>query len=408
MEFSTGDKKLIKDINTFLVFKIIQEHESISRPEISDILGLTPATVSSIINGLKKNGHVVDAGIGSSTGGRKPVLVKLNGDAMYFIGVAIQKNHVEAAVINLNGKIICKEIAIFEKSNQSVDFIEKTLQIINLVIDKSGQGRTKFSGIGVGMHGIVNTKTGISIFAPAMLSRNVDLKKILEDHLQIPVFIDNDSRAMAIGEQWFGEARGRDNFVYINVGKGIGSGIVLKGELFDGNNFAAGEVGHIRVVENGAKCVCGNYGCLDTVASEYSLIRDVASRVQMGIPSIISELAGGDINRITRFTVLEAADRGDNCARESLVQIGRYLGAAVSYIANILNPDMVVIGGSLSIMNDYLLKPLIEAAKEASMKECISNTSIVISSLKENSGIFGGAAMVMRDIFKNPRWGRIT
>lgn len=407
MKYSTGDRKLIKEINKYLVFKIIQEHDSVSKPEISHILGLTPATVSTMVNELVAEGLVVEAGIGSSSGGRKPVLVKVNGGSMFFIGVAVHKGFVEAAVINLSGQIIEKVIRYFEEGNRSEDYQNKILEAIELVNKKCGVPKEKIHGIGVGMHGIVDTRKGISIFAPAMLSRNINLKKLIEDKFDLHVYIQNDSRAMAIGEQWFGVARGVESFVYVNVGKGIGSGVIIKGELLDGHGYAAGEIGHFRVVDNGSKCVCGNYGCLDTVASEYSLIRDIVGKVQVGMPTMITDIVQEDISKISVQTILQAADAGDDVVIESLAQIGRYLGRAVSYVINMLNPDMVVIGGSLSVLGEYLLQPVIETASDLCMRECMDDVKIVLSKLKEDAGVVGGAAMVMQNTLKNPQWGKI-
>ena len=250
------------------------------------------------------------------------------------------------------------------------------------------------------MHGIVDTTKNISVFAPAMSLRNFDLKTFIEKEEQLPVYVDNDANAMALGESWFGEAKQTKNYVFLNVGRGIGSGIVLNGEIFRGSGFAAGEIGHIRVVDNGVKCVCGKFGCLDTVATEYSVMRDIVNSIQSGVKSEITELVKGDMKAITPEIVFEAAKRGDACALEALNKAGRYIGVAVSYVMNILNPDMLILGGSMSLMGEYMMKSLMDAAFTLSMEECTNNVKIVVSSLLDRAGVIGAATLGMQNMFR--------
>jgi predicted NBD/HSP70 family sugar kinase len=157
---------------------------------------------------------------------------------------------------------------------------------------------------------------------------------------------------MALGENWFGQAKQIKNYVFLNVGRGIGSGIVLNGEVFRGSGYAAGEIGHIRVVDNGVKCVCGKFGCLDTVATEYTVIRDTINAINTGMESEVARLVQGDVGKINIQTIIDAAAAGDACVLDILRKTGRYIGVAVSYLINILNPDMVILGGSMSRLGD--------------------------------------------------------
>lgn len=403
MKFKTGDKHLIREINKSLILKIVRERGPISRADIAPILGLNPATVSSNIKLLLNDRLIKEIGTGESSGGRKPILLALNEEFFNCIGVDVRKDKIIAAVLNLEGKIQNR----VELPLKNLDCKES---IINDIIDAISRAKSEcpvdddcFFGIGVGMHGIVNFQNGISVYAPAFSWRDVNLKSILEQNFNIPVSMDNDARAMALGEKWFGIAKNKDNFVFLNVGSGIGSGIIINGELYRGKGYAAGEIGHIRVVENGVKCVCGKYGCLDTVATEKSLIKNIVESIQMGIKTDITDLVKDDLLKIDSQVVYKAAKAGDQLAIQSFEQIGRYLGIAVANVINILNPDMVIIGGKISLAGDFVFKPLIDTANILSMRDCIKNVQIVPSSLKENCGVIGAATMAIQNVFNETK-----
>ena len=344
MDYRTGDKFLIRKINKALIMKIIREKGPVSRADIARILGLNPATVSGNIKLLIRDGLIKELGTGTSSGGRKPVLLGLNETAFNCIGVDVQKDKVVTAVVTLDGRIKSRSERLFEEPICQKSIVTTIVEAIHDVKQNSGIKNDCFFGIGVGMHGIVNHENGISVYAPAFSWRNINMKDIIEDAFDLPVAMDNDARVMTLGEKWFGVAKGADNFVFIHAGTGIGSGVIIGGELYRGRGGAAGEVGHIRVVENGVKCVCGKFGCLDTVATEKSLIKSITSGIQLGYNTFITELVD-DLSKINIEIIYKAAKKGDELAIKSLEQVGRYLGIAIADIINILNPEMVVIGG---------------------------------------------------------------
>ncbi|GAU78815.1 ROK family transcriptional regulator [Fusibacter sp. 3D3] len=397
MSYTIADRYLIKKLNTNSILKVVLEKGAVSRADIAKILNLTPATVSSNINSLIRDGLVHEVGIGSSNGGRKPMMIELNENGKLFIGVDIHKDGVEAAIVNLAGKILARSERQF--NGHSTEFEDDVVACIRNVRDFLPN--MKLDGIGVGMHGIVDTNQSISIYAPAMSRRNIALKDYIEKKESLPVFIDNDANAMAIGESWFGQAKGVRNYIFLNVGRGIGSGIVINGELFHGNRYAAGEIGHIRVVESGRRCVCGKYGCLDTVATEYSIIRDVINAIHTGVSSSITELSKGDLSTIDLNMLKEAARLGDKCVLEALDKMGRYIGVAVSYAINMMNPGMIVFGGSMSVLGEYIIESIRSTAINLSLDECAEGVFIVISSLRDNAGVVGAASLGMQNLFKS-------
>lgn len=395
MGYNTGDKQLIKEINKASIFQVVHDIGPVSRADIAKILKLTSATVSSNMAELIEEGIVKEIGTGVSSGGRKPVLVTISDSGVCFLGVDIHKDGVEAAIVTLTGRILA--IAEQPFQHESGNFEHDVLACIRRV--RSMVPDLQLKSIGIGMHGIVDTTKSISVFAPAMALRNFDLKTFIEREEHIPVYVDNDANAMALGENWFGQAKQIKNYVFLNVGRGIGAGIVLNGEVFRGSRYAAGEIGHIRVADNGIQCVCGKYGCLDTVATEYTVIRDTISAVHTGIRSEVTQLVSGDLSAIDIDVIKIAAEAGDPCVLEILNKTGRFIGVAVSYLINILNPEMIILGGSMSRLGEYMTDSIQEAALSLSMKECSDGVKIVLSTLREKAGVIGAATLGMRNLF---------
>lgn len=391
MEYQVGTKQLIKQINQTAILKVIREHEPISRADIAKILKLTSATVSSNIAELMEKGLVREIGTGESNGGRRPVLLTIDKEKTAIIGVDVHKTSVSCGLVNLAGVVL--QSCAQEFSNPNGHYELDVLTCIEKVIKKN-QNRV-ILGIGVGMCGIIDLNRCISLFVPASRTLvNFDLKAYLEENTGFEVHLDNDANAMAVGERWFGAARTAKNCLFLNIGQGIGSGILIDGEIYRGSGFAAGEIGHVRVQENGRKCVCGKRGCLDTVATEYSMLNQLREEIEKGRDTLLKTKKDSlDIEG-----VLEAAESGDELTISVLSKIGTYIGRAVSYAVNILNPDLVIFGGSMSKLGDFILKPLKEEAVRLCMYESGKNTEFVLSELADDAGVVGAAALYIQEI----------
>ena len=395
--------ELIKKINNLTILNTVRDKGPISRACIAKITGLNPATVSSNVNELLKEGLVIETGSGESSGGRRPVMVQLNSKAFYAIGVDMGISKVKTAITDLGGNIYQKSMLFYPEEADEQVIMNTIKQSIYSVLEKSGIKIDSIMGIGIGVHGIVNSSEGISIYAPAFKWRNVDIKRILEDEFNLSVFIDNDVRAMALGEMWFGAARGVDDFVFINIGSGIGSGIMIGGELYKGASYGAGEIGHISIDDSGPKCNCGNYGCLEVMASGPAIARRVINQIKMGKSTLVTGLVNDDLTKISGEIIYEAARMGDAVASDTLQETGRYIGIAVSSLINILNPRLILIGGGVSMAGDFIFRPLIEVAKKKSMKDSGENVSIMPAGLMENCGVIGAATLVIKDFFQIPK-----
>lgn len=394
--YKTGDKQLIKNINKTSILRVIQTEENVSRADIARKLKLTSATVCSNVSELIEKKIVKEVGVGESKTGRKPMYLAINGEGACSIGVYIYKDGVQAAVVNLLGTVIAQKDLplICGKINLEQAVIECINSVIRHVKDR------QVIGIGIGMHGIIDTDRNISVFAPAMNLRNYDLKSYIEKQYHLPVFIENDANAMAIGESWYGRAKDIDNYVFIDVGRGIGAGIVINGNIFHGISSAAGEIGHIKVMDNGIQCVCGKYGCLDTVATEYSLIREIKKRLELGKNSVLTRYLQGNFENLTMEEIYDAAKVRDQLVIEALKNIGEYIGIAASYIVNILNPEMVLLGGDMVRLGEFILPTMDKTIQNLSLKESYDNTKVELSRIKRNAGVIGAASLSLQNTIR--------
>ena len=401
MKDATADKTLIRKINLTLILKLIREQAPISRASIAKQLKLNPATVSSNVRILLEENLIREVGSGLSSGGRKPILLEINESAKFTIGVDVQKDKVVVAAVNLDGTLLSCEESEYQTHFSKEIVLSTIFDSIDSVIDKLGHDPNSYYGIGVGMHGIVDVQKGISVFAPAFSWHDVPIAELLEKRYKMPVKIDNDARAMALGEKWFGAAWKVENFIFLNIGSGIGSGIFISGSLYRGFGGAAGEIGHIKVQDSGKKCVCGNHGCLDTVASLNAILETVED-IRMNVHSSYYALHFQDVKRLTIANVAQAAKNADPYTLDLLKEIGNYLAIAVSSVLMVMNPEMVIIGGEISSVMQYFLPTFEKKVLQSSLKECQIGLKIVPSALLDQVGVIGAATLIIQKVFKGP------
>ncbi|MGF7058188.1 ROK family transcriptional regulator [Brassicibacter mesophilus] len=396
-------KSLIKQINTSTILQIIRNNEPISRADISKITGLNRATVSNNVGNLIDMNIIREIGIGESSGGRKPVLLELNPKAFYVIGVDMGTTKVSTALIDIEGEIVKKVVNPFNTNSSYADVLKTIKESILSAMPENEEDIERIIGIGMGIHGLVNHDKGISIYAPAFNWHDIDFKEYFEGEFSVPVIVDNDVRVMALAEKWFGSAKQASNFVCLNIGTGIGAGMFLNGELYRGSSFGAGEIGHINVMNRGPKCNCGNYGCLEVAASGIAIVDRFIEKIKYGEKSIAVDFVNGKLDEIDGAVIYHAALEGDKLAVEVLNETGKYIGLGVAVIVNLLNPEMILIGGGVSNAGKFLFDPIKETVLHKAMSHNARNTFIGPTGLGENCGLIGAATLVLRELFKSPK-----
>jgi len=388
------------DINTTLVLKIIWEHSSISRSDIVNKTNITAATVSRIVKKLISYGFVKEVGYCESNGGRKPIMIELNPKAAIVIGIDIEIDEINGVLVDLKGNIIGRE-TVKNKEVEQEKILKKVKDVIHQLMSVNNyEFKEKIIGIGIGMHGLVDYYKGISIFPPAFGWSNVPVAEIIHDEFNLPVILENNVRALAQGEKWFGVAKKMKNFICLNVGAGIGSGIFTNGNLYRGASMSAGEIGHTVVDEDGPLCVCGNYGCLDSVATISALIDKTKKIIRQGAESKIYNMVNGKLDEVNEDIIFEAAQKDDPIALQVLRDNGRYLGIAIANIINLLNPEAVIIDGKIIEAGEFVFQSIRETVKNKALSHPLKQVKIVTGMLG-NVGVAIDAATLILERFLN-------
>lgn len=377
-----------KEHNRNLVLKTIIEHASISRAEIARITSLTRTTVSDIVTDLIAEGLVKEIGIGSSIGGKSPILLSLVEDSRYMIGLDLAHNQFRGAIVNLRGRI--REMVTLPVNDRNGD---DALALVYQILDQlMGASCQPLVGIGVGTPGLVNTSEGVVVNAVNLDWTNLPLASLIKDRYQLPVYVINDSQAAAMGEYTYGKGHQTDNnLIVINVRYGIGAGIIINGQLFQGDGGGAGEIGHVVVVpEGGLLCRCGNRGCLETVASAQAITK----RIQMIAGETRSTPLLQSMPAIDLETIEKAFVAEDPFVRQVVLEAARYLGLAISGLVGTLNIQKIVLTGDMTHFGAPWLKAIQETETLTSLPGLTRGTRIEIGQLHGDGIILGASALV--------------
>jgi len=399
-----GKASSVKEINTKNILDIIRRHGPISRIEIAEITGLTPATVTNITSELIDSNLIIEGESGDSSGGRRPIMLRMRSDYYRVIGVYIGSRKIRIITSDLLANIKHKKEIKYEDEKVSVEYIKEILdKELVPIIKKYEVKNKKIVGIGVGIHGIVDNKRGVSIVAPNLGWENVNIAKLLYDSYGIPVFIDNNTRTMALGENWFGSGKNASSFFCLNIEYGVGGSFFINDKPVNGISFGAGEIGHTTVDINGKMCSCGNRGCLETVASVKALLKQAYEKYPENKTSkIYNGKEIHSINDINPEDLYEAAKQGDELAIELVKKMGENIGIGIANIINILNPELVIINGEIISTGEILLTPIIETVKKRGFVNSVNSTGIVLSKLGNVAYLKGAVVLATQHIFDNP------
>ncbi len=313
----------------------------------------------------------------------------------YVVGVDMGGTKILAAVINAKGEIVQQAKKATKPKKGADAVIERIARCIREAVDGADLKPSQIRAIGIGSPGPLDPDTGIIIFAPNLGWSNVPLKARLEANLSIPTFVDNDVNVGTLGEYAFGAGQETKNLVGIFVGTGIGGGIILDGKLFHGINKTAGEVGHMIVKANGPRCGCGNFGCLEAVASRTAMTRALRKAIlKKGKKSVLTKLNGGNLDLIRSNAIARAVTRGDKPTIKVVRRAAKYLGISVASIVHFLNPEMIVLGGGVvEALGDSLLDPIRKAAAKYALPATMDSVQIVAATLGDNAGVIGASVL---------------
>ncbi|MBM7624192.1 ROK family glucokinase [Sporohalobacter salinus] len=318
--------------------------------------------------------------------------------AKYVIGVDLGGTKILTALANLQGEIVAKDRLSTEAEQGKKKVIDRILTTIDQVLTKSNLTKKEIEAIAIGSPGPLNVEEGIIYQAPNLGWKNVNLKQVLESKLDIPVFVENDANAAALGAKWFGVGQNKDNLIYLTISTGIGSGIIIDGKLYHGASDSSGEVGHMVIEANSdIKCNCGDYGCWEAIASGTALGRLAREKINSGSSSLMKELVDS-VEEIDGKIVTQAAAQGDKVAQKVLQRVINYLGTGISNLINILNPEIIVIGGGVSQAGDMVLEPIRDIALKRAMETPAKEVEIVPTQLGDDIGVIGAVTKALIEL----------
>jgi predicted NBD/HSP70 family sugar kinase len=364
--------------------------------ELSRQLNLSIPTVTKIVEEMTEAGLIIERGKLETAGGRHPSLYGLNPESCYFGGVDIKNNAVSIGVVDFTGQMVSQVVDMPYEYENTPAALDSLCDMINEFFDSLSVPRSRIAMINVNISGRVNPMTGHSYsrfnFDEAPLS------EILTKKLRAHVCIENDTRAMALGEYLCNKNREERNLLFINLSWGLGLGAVIDGKIVTGKSGFAGEFGHMVTCDNEVICHCGKKGCLETEASGSALVRKITERLQNGANSIIADRYEKN-GKITLSDALDAVQREDLLAIEVVEEMGKTLGRWLAGLINVFNPEKVIIGGILAVTGDYLLQPIRSAVRLYSLNLVNQDTKITLSRHGDEGGLIGACLIARNRIF---------
>lgn len=400
----SADQALVRELNLSLVLRLIHNEAPLSRSQIAQITGLNKSTVSNLVDFLLHQRVIHETGINSVGAGRPARLLEINPLAGGIIGAEFGVDFVAVALTDFTGRVLWRKDEATHPTDGQEQTLAQTVDLIKKAISFSKKQSLSIIGLGVATPGTVSLEDGMLIFAPNLQWRNVPLRSFFNEQTGLDVFVENDANAAAVAEHLFGAARKSNDFIFVFAGIGIGGGLFLDGDLHRGNIGYAGEIGHSPIMAEPfeAPCHCGNRGCWETYANQYSILRRVQARLDARRKSILPKLMKEKKVRLSLALVKEAADAGDQEAIDALVETGKAMGLGIATLINMLNPEKIIFGGPLSIMGDYLLPMTTKVAMERSLPEMRPNVEILLSSFEKDASLIGAISIVVDDILTHP------
>jgi len=362
------------------LLSLIRSGEATTRGQLTEVTGLARSTIAQRLETLLSAGLVVEAGEAQSTGGRPPTILGFNDDAGIVFAADFGATHSRIAITNLGVETIVDrtaEIDINDGPDVVLSWLESAFEEL---LARSGRSFDDLMGVGVGLPGPVDFDRGVAVHPPIMAGwHEYPVGQRLSERFAVPALVDNDVNIMALGEQWVMSPR-IDDFIYLKVGTGIGSGLVLGGHIHRGAHGAAGDIGHVQAASEEVVCRCGNNGCLEAVAGGAAL----ATALGETDPGI----------RGTRDVVRLVREGREDAAR-AVREAGRLIGKVLASTVNLLNPALIIIGGDLAVAEQQLLAGIREVVYRRSTALSTTDLQITTSTLGDRAGVTGAAAMVI-------------
>ncbi len=375
-----GNVDLVKQLNGAVVYRLIDQQGPISRIQIADVSSLAPASVTKITRQLLERGLIKEVAQQASTGGRRAISLTSENADFHSLAIKLGRDHITLALVDLSGFALISHDEPFEYTNQN-DFLDRLKENIHQFIVKHENLFKEFIAIAIVLPGLIDSDTGIVEYMPTIDVDKLPLSAIIREEFGVKCFIGNDIRGQALAEHYFGASKNYHDSLLVSVHNGTGAGIIVNGQIFLGFNRNVGEIGHIQIDPLGKKCQCGNYGCLETIASNPALIEEAENLLSIGHPSMLQR------EKVDVSGICEAAMAGDELAKQLLVRLGNQLGKAIAITVNLFNPQQIIISGGITQAEDIIFPAIRRCIENQSLTIFHQNLPIVKASLSEQPSL---------------------
>lgn len=383
-----------------MIIKTLYFNKAMSCAGLSELFDKSIPSIAKAVNELMDEGFVVEDGYAPSSGGRRPLMYSVKANTMYILAIALDQLTARIQLFDLLNNAVADMVTFELKLLNNPDALGKLTAEINSYIKNSGIAKEKIAGMGIGMPGFINVTEGINY--TYLDAGGESLTAYLTAKTGITTYIDNDSSLIALAEQKFGIAKSQNEVMVINLGWGIGLGMIVNGKLFRGYNGFAGELSHIPLSEDGALCECGKRGCLEAEASMLVVARKAIAGIQQGrITSLKYNSNDNDHSKLMGDAVLEAANNGDQFAIELLSDAGYKIGKALAILIHIMNPANIVLSGRGAKVAKILMAPIQQALHKYCIPRLAGGTELLVSELGFDAELIGAAVLVMENFDKN-------
>jgi len=394
----------IRNINRFEVLQAIRLHDNqISRSELSDLTGLSQATISSIVGHLIAEGALIEdnaSGLAARGRGRPLVMLRLNPQYTHVIGVKIAVHQVVFSVTDFVGNVVVSDnIAMESPKMTPAQLAAFVVRGVRNCLKKAGKTVDDVSGIGLGLPGFIDSHRGIAYWSALFDTPNVNFRELIQSKFDVPVFVENDANLVTLAEHWFGMAKGLQNAVVITIEHGTGSGLIFDGKLYRGTQGLAAEFGHTKLVFGGPLCQCGERGCMETHTAAFALIHE-AARAGFRVPK--RPLDHNERSRLLQ-AIVARAEAGDKPMKRIFEQMGRYLGLGIANLVNLLNPQRVIICQGSVRCAHLFEESLRSVAERMVIPPLKQNLDIVIHHWGDEVWARGAAGLVLLELDQRGR-----
>jgi glucokinase-like ROK family protein len=395
----SADQESVRRVNQSLVLNELRLNAPLSRAELAAITKLNRSTITNIINVLIDDGLVLELDAMESSMGRPGIALTIRPDWGAVIAIEIGVGFISVILADFVANILWREWVDCSSEKSQNEIINKTEKLIDQAISFAGGKNIRILGIGLGVPGLVDVNRGELLFAPNLGWSNVRFREIWHQKFNLPIYVENEANLGALGEYYFGVGRDVDDFIFLSSDVGLGGGVIIKGKLFKGAHGLAGEIGHIQRDPKGDLCGCGRRGCWETQVGPNAVLQRVRRTLEAQ-PDSAADFYDGDLSQLTFNQVVDCALAGNQVCRLAMEDVGKNLGAGIADLANIFNPDLVVIGGAFSYGREILLPVLETIISAETLHDVNQNMRVIFSEHGADACILGAVAVVLDDIFR--------